>query len=347
MKYLNINQYAILNEKLQVYLESINGTFLYQNLELFLKKIFELGYSDFEAINYKPSAEKYILYSEGFKLIGDYLSKLNPQLAKDFDSKLSNGVINLTSYNSFNSALENTHIRYLFSANQDRSLNKIANSELLDCQEIEVGNYKTSMITFIMLLHEHVHSIYSKNLDGSYFSQTYDDLCEFFPLYFELDFANFLKDSGFDADLFDFYYMTRYNEVLQLLSGRMPSQVLMLYYKDKNGVIDDTSFDDILKKTGLPAEQIDDIFNDCMTIDHCSSNCKYFMFIPLAFYYSSTGNPDITKKLLSMVGNLNMYTSNQVFHEIGSSAAEIETINFQNVMMDLAGQISCKKTLEN
>ena len=347
MNYLNMDQYVILNERLNDYLESINETFLYQNLELFLKKIFELGYSNIKAISYKPSTEKNVSYNEGFKLISKYLSTLSPQLAEDFDSKLSNGVINLTFHDNFDRAIDNTYIQYSFSKNQDRSLNKIANSKLLDRQEIEVGNYKTTMITFIMLLHEYIHSVYSKNSDSSYFCQTYDDLGEFFSLYFENDFVNFLKKSELDADFFDFYYIIRYNEVLQLLNGSVPSQVLMLYYKDKNGVIDDTTFDDILRKTGLPAKQINGIYNNCMSIDCCNGNCQYFMFIPLAFYYSSTDNPDITRKLLSMVGKLNMYTSNQVFHEIGSSVAEIESIDFRNIMSNMRSEITESNTFKN
>ena len=349
MKYLNIDQYTALNETLESYTNVyLKNSFYRENLKFFLDKIYEIGNSGIERIPVNFENLDYISVNEGIKLICEYLKNLNPKYECDFMEKLTNGTIDFIEADNFKNAIEKTKFRPVVYDETFQHTESDLPSSQNSFQSINIGINKTSYISILSLLHEYIHSIFIKNSDGTISNDTDDDLCEFFAIYFENDFINYLKNKGIFSNDFNLYKMLRYNSIINTINGIFTYQTILLYYKQLYDIIDDYTIEMILKEN--PIIQSDDIYDICHGINSIESfipDYRYFLGVPLAHYFSSMKDKIITEKLLSMSGKLDKYTVPQVFHAIGSSVTEIESIDFGNIMLNIKKEVIENKTLKN
>lgn len=349
MKYLNIDQYTALNETLESYTNVyLKNSFYRENLKFFLDKIYEIGNSGIERIPVNFENLDYISINDGAKLICEYLRNLNPKYEKDFMKKLTNGTIDFIESDTYMDAIKKTKFRPVVYDETFQHTESDLPSSQNSFQSINIGINKTSYISILSLLHEYIHSIFIKNSDGTISSDTDNDLCEFFPIYFENDFINYLKNKGIFSNDFNLFKMLRYNSIINTINGIFTYQTILLYYKQLYDIIDDYTIEMILKEN--PIIQSDDIYDICHGINSIESfipDYTYFLGVPLAHYFSSTKDKIITEKLLSMSGNLDKYTVPQVFHAIGSSVTEIESIDFGNIMSNIKKEVIENKTLKN
>ena len=349
MKYLNIDQYTALNETLESYTNVyLKNSFYRENLKFFLDKIYEIGNSGIERIPVNFENLDYISVNEGIKLICEYLKNLNPKYECDFMEKLTNGTIDFIEADTFIDAIEKTKFRPVVYDETFQHTESDLPSSQNSFQSINIGINKSSYIPIISLLHEYMHSIFNKNSDGTVSNDTDNDLCEFFAIYFENDFINYLKSKDISSNDFNIFNTLRYNSIINIINGIFTCQTILLYYKQSYDIIDDYTIEMILKEN--PIIQSDDIYDICYSINSIESflpDYTYFLGVPLAYYFSSMKDKRITDTLLSMSGNLDKYTVPQVFHAIGSSITEIESIDFGNIMSNIKNEVIENKTLKN
>lgn len=349
MEYLNIEQYTTLNETLESYTNVyLKNSFYGEHLKFFLDKIYEIGNSGIERIPIDLENLDYISINEGTKLICEYLRNLNPKYEKDFMEKLTNGTIDFIAVDTLSDAIRKTKFRPVVCEETYDDAENNLSSKRNNFQSIDIGMNKTTYISIITLLHEYMHSIFNKNSDGTVSNDTDNDLCEFFAIYFENNFINYLVSKGTCTDDFDIYKMLRFNSVINTINGIFTCQTILLYYKQLCHVIDDYTIEKILKEN--PIINPENIYDICYSVNSIESflpDYTYFLGIPLAHCFSSMKDREITERLLSMSGKLDKYTVPQVFHAIGSSVVEIESVDFGNIMSNIKSELIEDKTLKN
>ena len=344
MRYLSIDDHADLNEILDEYTTTfLEGTFYNNNLEFFLNKIYEVGYAKFKYLDVELTKEDSVPYTYGLNLITDYLERISPEYKEDFLKKLNDGTVNTTFHDNMPDAIAHSSFQLSQMKEKDDSSETYSNPYYTS---INVGNYKTNYKYFLVLLHEYMHSIFYTPSIESRPTMTREDLCEFFSIYFEFDFINYLKNNGIISHDFSSHIAKRYNDVLNFVYGNFPYQTILFYYKQKYEVIDDVVLEKILQETPISKKNLDYIFNNTMPQVEDLVDYQFFLGIPLAYYFSSKNDIEISKTLLKLANEVNTLTVENVIHKLGSSISELESISFHKIMSDMQNEAIEKDNLK-
>jgi len=322
-----VNEEIKINELIDKYISENASEYYKQNIDKLNKQAKEVSeFCDTLLYNGQDSTlidANFITVEEGLTIIKEYLQLIDPKLVEDFNNKIINGNVEFNNDDS-----EDSYCEYY-----DEEHNEKIN--------ILISTNGWTYDSMAALMHEFIHSVNFNLSKDKSFARFNVIFSEFFSIYFELDFLNFVREKmNYNFALANLY--NRYNHIVMDVQEYYCMSWLV-NEKMENGVID--KYTNQISETPLEEETFENLLKNVDKAEKYFSKFfphiyfGYFIGVPLAYTLIKKEDIDMPKKVYEMMKEMGNVTLQETFEKVGLDANFLENMNFAEIYDSIANDI--------